>query len=120
MEEEIKKKLLEYLDKTGDFVLEQSPEVMQQALRYHHISATLTFFFCLFSIIILSSIAYNCFFYPTLDKYGCREVGSVLGCVIPLIFIWISCLGIFSSVDTLLKVLCSPKYFLLQLIMNGL
>lgn len=120
MDEEIKKKLLEYMDKTGDFVLEHCPEVMQQALRYHYISSIVTFSLCLFSIIILSFIAYNCFFYPKLDKYGTMELSSLLGCVMPSIFLWMCFIGILTSANTLIKITFAPKYFLLQLIINGI
>lgn len=38
MGEEISMEILEYLRNTKDFVLEQSPEILQEALRYHYIS----------------------------------------------------------------------------------
>lgn len=39
MKEEVVEKILEYLNETQDFVLEQLPQVIQQALRYEKVAA---------------------------------------------------------------------------------
>ena len=116
MNEKISEKLLEYMQRTDDFFLEQSPALIKQALEYEKISAWLEV--VIFTSLLLGamSIAYYSWKHPSLDKYGTRETGSFLGVFMPLIFIPLVLVGIYSSIDTLIKISIAPKYFLLKLL----
>ena len=118
MKEEIIDKLLDYVKVTEDFLIEQAPEVIQQALRYETISAM--FGVGLGTLALIASIglfwywAYN----PNLDGYGDWTGPSIVRVIIsgtliiPLIGMWIP------TIFELIKLLVAPKYYLIQLILE--
>lgn len=118
MKEQILQKLIEYLQSTQDFVLQQTPEVIQQALRYHYLSNLIGCIICSFLIIFLIILFYYTYMNPTNDKYDNRDMLSFMICVMSPIFTLISCISLFHYSDNLIKISCAPKYFLLELFMN--
>jgi hypothetical protein len=116
MNEKILQKLLDYLQNSEDFALEQIPEIVQEALKYEKVSAYLSIGLMLLLLSIAAYIGYHSWKHPTLDKYGSREIGSFLGvaipfCTAPMLFIQFCC-----SVDKLIKMHLAPKYFLIELV----
>lgn len=108
-------KIVEYIEGTKDFLLEQTPEVVQQAVRFEKISA-ITIAVLMF-ILLLAAIA--CFMYfwknPVLDKYDSRDMVSFLGmllpgCICPLFFI-----SLCYKIEILMKICISPKYFIIEI-----
>lgn len=114
--EQMIQKLIEYMESSKDFLLEQSPELIQQALRYEKASAY--FSSALMAILLCAAVSIGYYFWknPTLDKYGSREMGSFLGAFIPLIITPMFFVQLCYSVDKLLKLYIAPKYFLITLI----
>jgi len=118
MSEKIIEKLLEYLQGTEDFILEHAPDTIMQIFKYEKIS-TIYQIAILFILVISLSIS-GIYFYknPYLDKYGHRELPSIL---IPM-FCGIGCPILFLQLciftDKLIKIYVAPKYFLLQMVLN--
>ena len=110
--------LLQYLQNTKDFVLEQAPDVLQQALRYEKVSTWFSITTSAMLLVVAFATAWYFWKHPNLDKYGSREFPSILGVVIPLC-VFMPLLGSFyCSVDRIIKIYVAPKYFLISLIMN--
>jgi hypothetical protein len=122
MEKEVKdqllQKLLEYVEASKDFFIDQSPEVVQQIFTYHLYATWLEFLGCLTFVILLLSINLYCVFCPNLDKYGNREFISFFGSYMPFLISIPFILGSYACVDKFLKIYMAPKYFLISLIMN--
>jgi hypothetical protein len=118
MKEDIVEKLLEYLQNTQDFVLEQVPQVIQQALRYEKISAYMVAI--IMSALLLAAAIIFCYFWknPSLDVHGCRKISSVMGMYIPGAISAIVFIQLCVSIDRLIEIYIAPKYFLIQLFMN--
>jgi uncharacterized membrane protein YhdT len=115
VKEEISQKLLEYLQNTEEFVLDQVPEVIQQVLKYEKISSYLSAGLMILLLSIAICIGFYFWRHPTLDKYGSREFLSfmpIVSCIaIPILFVQLC-----YSVDKLVKIYIAPKYFLISLI----
>jgi small-conductance mechanosensitive channel len=118
MKEEVVEKILEYLNETQDFVLEQLPQVIQQALRYEKVAA----FVLATLMLVLLTLAIFVFYYslqhPGLDKYGSRSTASVLGMFLPGALSAFLFIQFCVSADRLIKIYLAPKYFLIQLILS--
>jgi hypothetical protein len=115
---QIWQKLIEHIENTKDFVLEQAPDIIQQALKYEKISSYLTAALMLLLLCAAISIGYYFWKYPSLDKYGSRELGSFLGIFIPCIASPLFLVQFCYSIDKLVKIYLAPKYFLINLIMS--
>lgn len=115
MDDLIKEKILSYLESTKDFVLDQAPDVIQQALRYHYINSIVGIFVCSFLILTLISIAYYNYSHPKLDEYGSWETITFIFCFIPSMFCLPLFAGLLSDIDKLIKISTAPKYFLITL-----
>lgn len=114
MKEQIIDKLIQYIEQSKDFILDQAPEVLLQTLRYQKTSNWFGMFISLLMIIILISIAFYIFMNPKFDKYDSRDFFSVFGVLVPsLISIPFFC-AFLSCTDTLMKLYLAPKYFLLE------
>jgi hypothetical protein len=111
---EIWEKLLEYLETTKDFVIAQSPSLLQETMNYHKISNFILATVCLIGIFVCAYIAYYNYMYPTIDKY---DNVSLVNCMAGLFSCvgLLPCIGIFiASVDHLIKIYVAPKYFLIE------
>ena len=115
MDEEIKQKILSYLEGTKDFVLDQAPDVIQQALRYHYLSSLICSLFFTFLFVLCSVVALYNFANPKLTKYDTWEIQTFLFTFIPSMICLLSLICICTNIDTLIKVTTAPKYFLITL-----
>lgn len=118
MKQEILEKLLEYLNETQDFVLEQVPQVIQQAIRYEKISAILIGSLMLLLLLVAGFVFFHAWRYPNFDSHGSRATSSVASMLIsgmpsPILFVQLC-----YSIDRLIKIYLAPKYFLIQLFMD--
>lgn len=115
MDEKIKEKILNYLENTKDFVLDQAPDIIQQALRYHYINALFGIITCFFILVILISVSYYSYSHPKLTQYGSWETSTFVFCFFPFIV----CIPIFGAflcdIDKFIKITTAPKYFLITL-----
>ena len=118
MDKDILEKALDYLNKTQEFVLDQSPEVIIQIFNYEKTSTIFGIVFCAICIIFLISVATYSIFYPKLDKYDNREVFSQMLCFMPFLVCLPFGLTMVTLIDKLLKIYISPKYFLIDLLIN--
>ena len=118
MKEQILQKLIEYIQNTGDFVLEQAPEVIQQALSYEKIAAYLITALMLLLLSTAIFAGYYFWKHPVLDACGSRNAGSFLGVLIPCTVSPLLFVQLCYSIDKLVKIYIAPKYFLIQLLMN--
>lgn len=110
--------LIEHIENTKDFVLEQAPDIIQQALKYERFSAS--FNAGVMAILLAASLgtAYYFWKHPTLDKYDSRDFLSVFGVFIPLIAAVPFFAQLYISIDNLIKINIAPKYFLINLIIG--
>ena len=118
VKDQVWKTLLEYMQSTKDFVLEQAPDVIRQALQYEKISTYVGAALVTLSLTAVIFIAYYFWKHPVLDKYGSREFGSFLGVLIPLCVTPLLVGQFFFLIDKLIKIHIAPKYFLINLIIN--
>ena len=118
MKEQITEKLMQYLKNSEDFLLEQAPDVIRQALKYETISAYVTSSLML-CFLILSCVVwiYN-WKNPALDKHGSREIHSFMLIFIPLMSAPMFFVQLCSSIDDLIKIYTAPKYYLIQLVLS--
>jgi len=118
MQEQIVQKILEYLEQTEDFFLEQAPEVILQALRYEQIISILgaVIFLLLASGTVV--VGYHFWVNPKIDQYGSRDFISSMGVMIPCIVSPLLVVQLCISIDKLIKVYFAPKFFLLQLFLT--
>ena len=118
MQEEVVQSLLQYLQNTQDFILDQVPQVVQEALRYEKISASITALFMVCLLAAAAFVFHHFWKYPALDSYGSRTVSSVMGMYIPGAISTIFFILLAASVDRLIKIHIAPKYFLIQLFLD--
>lgn len=116
MNEDLAKKILDYLQKTEDFALEHLPDVVLQALRYHTL---MNWLFCISMtvlILVSASLAFYFYRYPGFDSSGHRTFPSFFvpfgGAALSIIFFALLC----QSIDTLIQMYMAPKYYLMILI----
>lgn len=118
MKEQVVRQLLEYIENTKDFVLEQAPDVLLQALRYEKFSNFLGGLLSFALIVFTLSIAYYCWKNPALDEYDHRDFLSAMGVFIPLVISPLLFVQLLTCIDKLIKIYVAPKYFLLQLVLK--
>jgi len=118
MQDNLIEKLIEYLQNSQDFLLEQMPEVIQQALTYEKMSAYFSAGLMLVLLIIGLSIAFYAWKHPKLDSYGHRSGPSLFALLVSLGFSPLFFVQICISIDKLLKIYVAPKYYLIQLFVN--
>ncbi len=118
MKDQILEKLLEYLQSTQDFVLKETPEVIQEALKYHYFSNVISLISCCFGIVILSCVFYYFYTHPNPDKYESRDMLSTMICAMsPMITLFLI-VSILHYSDVLIKICYAPKYFLIELFLS--
>lgn len=118
MNEQILQKLLDHLQSTDDVILEQVPEIIQQALKYEKISSYLSASLIMLLLTLVICVGYYFWKHPTLDKYGSREIGSFLGILIPCFVTPLLFVQFCYSIDKLVQIYIAPKYFLINLVTN--
>ena len=116
MKDELSKKLLEYVENTKDFLLEQCPDVLQQAMCYEKINSIIkaVLFFVLFWTCI--GTIYYAWKYPALDKYESRSIMNVETLIVACIFIIPCGICCLEYVMDLIKMYVAPKVYMIELI----
>ena len=118
MKEQIVQKILEYLERTEDFLLEQAPEVILQALRYEQIVSVLGA--VIFLLLVLGAVVVGYHFWknPKIDQHGSKDIISSMGVMIPCIVSPLLVAQLCIYTDKLIKIYFAPKFFLLQLFLT--
>lgn len=113
MDSEISKKIIEYLDQTRDFVLEQAPELCRQIMRFDKIAAYLGSIVLLIiaGIAIYFSIKFAGQHY---ERSYERPVFHMPVWFATIIFIPIAFFQICSNISDLIQMEVAPKYYLLK------
>jgi hypothetical protein len=116
MDEGISTKLLEYLQRSEQFLLKECPEIIQQAYKYHYISTVYSLI--LFSVCTLTLVVLFFYFFnnPSFDKYGDWTMLSVLRCTICGFLTIPLFISFIEQSHKMLKIIYAPKYFLIQLL----
>ncbi len=117
MNDEIGKKITEYIEKSGDFVIENLPDVAKEVIVYHKIDSILGIIFSLSILVICLYIFYNSLSDP-LDKYDHFTGWTMIKLTVPGVLFFPLCGLLINSVMTLLKIIYSPKYFLLGILLD--
>lgn len=118
MQEKILETLINYLQNTENFVLEQMPEILSQTLNYEKTSCIMSISILVFLMAVAVSIGCYFLIHPTLDSYGNRTATSFIGALLPLAFSFMLLAPLLGSFDKLVKINLAPKYFLIQLFME--
>ena len=119
MNEKICEQILEYMKGTGDFILQEMPDVVQQTLKYHYFSSIFTL--CVAIPIFIAAVFFLFFFLFNikLDKYD-NWTSMTFGCIWTSVLISIlSFMFTVSAIDNLIKISYAPKYFIISLLKNG-
>lgn len=117
MKEQVIEKLLEYMQRSEDFLLEQVPDVLQQALRYQIISnwvgAIVT------GLLAIVAVVVACYFWrnPKLDEYGSWTMDTLFFVMVPLLLLLPLAATCYGAIDNLIKLYMAPKYYLVQMLM---
>jgi hypothetical protein len=109
----IEEKLIEYLEHTKDFVLEQAPELFKEILKFDTIAAYLGSFICL-SIMTLGMIISLKFHNVKYEKSYDRPSHHIVVWMItfgltPFLFIQTMC-----NISDIIQIKIAPKYYLLE------
>lgn len=117
MTDEIIKQLLEYINQSKDFVLEQAPDLINEILTYEKYSSIYQIII-FFSVLIISlSYFYNQFPLER-DKFDFVKTEYLFKACISG-FITFVCTGAtISNLIKLVKIYTAPKYFLIEFILN--
>jgi hypothetical protein len=118
IKDQILTKLLEYMQRSEDFLLEQSPEVIQQIFTYKKMAYWFDFSLSLAAICLAVFVFVYCFLNPDNDKYSYRSSSSVAGMMFSAMVSIPFIAGLYSSIINLLQIYVSPKYYILQLLLN--
>lgn len=113
MSETIEKKLLEYIEHTKDFVLEQAPELFKEILKFDTISAYLGSLVCL--SVMLTGIFLSLKFYkiPCEKSYD-RPTLHMITWIGTAVLLPILLIQTMSNVSDIIQIKIAPKYYLLK------
>ena len=115
---EILKKGLEAAEKTGDFVVEQAPDLIQQLIVWKT---------CEYIFLIIISIAFMFSLYKwhksAMKRYDdfsdfCNEIESFIYGVYAIVVILIFGIALFTSFFNLIQILLAPKIWLIEYAAN--
>lgn len=111
---EVWQKVIEWLDSTKEFVIDQAPVLIQETLRYYHLS--IIFGIVILSIIFLSSLAFFLyhFFHPIYEEYNFMSGKTIVSLLFGGLISLISFVILFCIIDDAIKIHVAPKYFLIQ------
>lgn len=118
MKDEVIKKLIDYIDGSKDFLLDQAPQIFKEMIKYEYLISILE---TVLFIILLSAtlyILYVSFTNPARDKYDSRSYENLLGIIIPLMLIIPLILGFWNAMTTAIQIKMAPKYFLLEKVLE--
>ena len=111
MRDEIINKLIEYIEGTKDFILDQAPCIVQEILAYDTKSTVLWLCFaCILAACGIGVCLYGIFSKKsTYDK----PLAMFAYFVTPMVFV-----AIFACCDNLIKIKVAPKYYVLEKIIK--
>lgn len=118
MQDKLIDKLVEYLQNSQDFMLEQMPEIIRQALTYEKMSAYFTAGLMLLLFVIGVSTAIYIWKRPKLESDGRWSGPSIFALLVSLMFSPMFFVTLCINIDKLLKIYIAPKYYLIQLFAN--
>lgn len=105
------KKLLEYIEGTKDFILEQAPDIIQQILEYETRSTML--WMCLFSFLTFIGVIV-CIWGVFSKKSIFDKPGAMVGFLITPMMV----IGLMANLDNLIKIKVAPKYYVMEKIIK--
>lgn len=115
MNEEVTKKIIEYLESTKDFFLEQAPDVIKQMIAYE--SFTCIFAITISGLLFLGVCIFWLYMYKNPNKKDEYCGWNCARCVLPLallpLFGMLVC-----SIDNYVKIKMAPKYYIMQKVLN--
>ena len=116
--EEILEKILDYVQRTEDFALEQIPQVLVEMIKYYRISSICESIMMVIIMTITAILSYTCIKSPKRDDFGDKLTPNVLAPIF-LGFIFFICFIIFCvSMDTLIMSYSAPKFFIIKTLTN--
>lgn len=115
MNDQIIQKLLDYLNRTEDFLLTQCPELFTEILQYHLYSSLIYMSLSLLGLIAGVVLIYMTIHYDwtkNVDFFQCvtGPVGFCIG--------FLCIIGIFDNLNTFMSIKVSPRYFLISKLTN--
>ncbi len=117
-QEKVIESLLTYLQKTENFLSEEIPLILIEILKYEKISSI----FCILTSTFIICMGILLFFYsfknPCFDKYEHRHIGSILGMWMSAIFVFLPLSSLYISIDKLICINVTPKYFLIKMLLS--
>lgn len=109
MKEEILEQILKYINETKDFILEQTPDLFQQIIKYEKISAI--FGVCIYSFIFILLCGLSIYVWKSsIDE---NDIKGYLRFVFPFLS-FIFFMSLIFSIETLIKINVAPKYFIIH------
>ena len=116
MKDQLIEKIIHYMETTGDFVLEQAPEICQEILNYSKFSSILCL--SITGSIVIFSIFFFIYSYcnRTMGDYGSLSGESFFKMLFSGAIAMILLGPCVASIDNLIKINVAPKYYILQII----
>lgn len=117
MNEKLVENLLNYMNETKDFVLNQSPELIGEIISYHKAINFSCIGIFLPIFLICLGIFYYYLKYPKLEKYGitCETYVSLL---VSSFFCLLTFIFLLESFRDLIGIYFSPKYFIIKMVLK--
>jgi hypothetical protein len=118
MKEEVINQLIEYMEQSKDFILQEAPDIIREMFLYEKISAWCGFIFCVFCFFSCISVFIYSWYYPSLDNYGCLKTETFMPRLFSTVLSFLAFIGLISNLDTLIKIYFAPKYFIIKIILG--
>lgn len=118
MNEKLIDELLNYMERTKDFITQECPELILEILKYHKILnfCNITIFL---PILIISLIVFIYFWkFPYVDKYDCTSTGTLISMMISGFSSVFCFIILIQSVEALIKIYTAPKYFIIHCLLK--
>jgi hypothetical protein len=115
MNEKLCDQILEYMKSTGDFVIKEMPEVIQQALTYHWYTNLLGLSIYMSLFTISMGILIYFLTHIELTQFGDWSTFSCGSCLISGMISFVLFMAICCCADNLIKISSAPKYFIISL-----
>lgn len=109
MNEELIKKIIEYMESSKDFIVEQAPDIIQQMLKYE----TFNNIFGLIIAVIILFVSIGVFIYGKYSNKTDKIYFNVYNYVSIWLFIAAFAISAF-AINNLVKIKISPKYFVIE------
>lgn len=114
-----KQKVLEYIDQTKDFFIEQAPAFVQEIIAYGRALSILYLFVCPIIMCLSSLLIYYSTRERIFNDYGCVKDGrgrGALGAIVGSIIFLTSSIAFMKNVDQALMTWFAPKLYIIKMI----